>query len=85
MKTLPIREVQHQFGQISHLVRSGEEVIVTQHKEPTLMILSYEVGKEAMRLYRAEQMIRFMQAMTTSPQADALTMEDINCLVHELR
>jgi antitoxin (DNA-binding transcriptional repressor) of toxin-antitoxin stability system len=85
MKTLPSREVQNNFGQVANMVIGGEEVIVTQYNRPTLMIVSYEIGKEAMRLYRAEQMIRFMQSMETNKEAEELTMEDINRLVHELR
>ena len=85
MKTLASREVQNNFGQVANLVIAGEEVVVTQYNRPTLMIVPYEVGKEAMRLYRAEQMVKFMQSMETSKEAEDLTMEDINRLVHELR
>lgn len=85
MKTLPSREVQNNFGQVANMVIGGEEVIVTQYNRPTLMIVPYEIGKEAMRLYRAEQMTRFMQSMGINKEAEELTMEDINRLVHELR
>lgn len=85
MKTLPAREVQNNFGQVTHTVLRGEEVVVTQYNKPTLMILPYEVGLEAMRLYRADRMIQFMKNMTTNDEAEKLTMEDINRLVHELR
>lgn len=85
MKTLPAREVQNNFGQVTNTVLRGEEVVVTQYNKPTLMILSYEIGLEAMRLYKAEQMIRFMRSMKTNQPAEELTMEEINRLVHELR
>lgn len=85
MKTLPAREVQNNFGQVTNTVLRGEEIVVTQYNKPTLMILPYEVGKEAMRLYRAEQMVRFMKNMQANPEAEKLTMEEINRLVHELR
>lgn len=85
VKTLPSREVQNKFGEVSNRVLSGEGIIVTQYNRPTLMILPYQVGKEAMRLYKAEQMVQFMKNMTTNADAEALTMEDINALVHELR
>ena len=85
VRTLPSREVQNKFGEVSNMVLRGEEVVVTQYNRPTLMILPYEVGKEAMRLYKAEQMIQFMKNMKTNAEAEALTMEDINALVHELR
>lgn len=85
MKTLPSREVQNNFGQVANMVIGGEEIVVTQYNRPTLMIVPYEIGKEAMRLYRAEQMVRFMKNMETNQEAEELTMEDINRLVHELR
>lgn len=85
MKTLPAREVQNNFGQVTNTVLRGEEVVVTQYNKPTLMILPYEIGLEAMRLYKAEQMIRFMRSMKTNQTAEELTMEEINRLVHELR
>jgi antitoxin (DNA-binding transcriptional repressor) of toxin-antitoxin stability system len=85
MKTLPSREVQNNFGQVANMVIGGEEIVVTQYNRPTLMIIPYEIGKEAMRLYRAEQMVRFMKNMETNKEAEELTMEDINRLVHESR
>lgn len=85
MKTLPSREVQNNFGQVANMVIGGEEIVVTQYNRPTLMIVPYEIGKEAMRLYRAEQMVKFMKNMETNQEAEELTMEDINRLVHELR
>ena len=85
MKTLPSKEVQNRFGQVANMVLRGEDVVVTQYGEPTLMILPYDVGTEAMRLYKAEQMKQFMQSMKTSEAAEALNFEDINRLVHELR
>ncbi len=85
MKTLPSKEVQNRFGQVANMVLRGEDVVVTQYGEPTLMILPYDVGTEAMRLYKAEQMKQFMQGMKTSEAAEALSLEDINRMVHELR
>lgn len=85
MKTLPSKEVQNKFGQVANLVLRGEEVVVTQYGNPTLMILPYDVGTEAMRLYQAEEMSRYMQSLETSKEAEALSFEDINRMVHELR
>ncbi|MEZ5536276.1 MAG: hypothetical protein R3F02_11715 [Thiolinea sp.] len=85
MKTLPSKEVQNRFGQVANMVLRGEDVVVTQYGQPTLMIVPYEVGTEAMRLYKAEQMKNFMQNMKTSDVAEDLSFEDINRMVHELR
>lgn len=85
MKTLPSKEVQNKFGQVANMVLRGEDVVVTQYGEPTLMIVPYDVGTEAMRLYRAEQMTRFMQNMETAKATEDLSFDDINRMVHELR
>ena len=85
MKTLPSKEVQNRFGQVANMVLRGEDVVVTQYGEPTLMIVPYDVGAEAMRLYKAEQMKNFMQSMETSEAAENLSADDINKMVHELR
>ncbi len=85
MKTLPSKEVQNRFGQVANMVLRGEDVVVTQYGEPTLMIVPYDVGAEAMRLYKAEQMKNFMQSMEASEAAENLSVDDINRMVHELR
>lgn len=85
MKTLPSKEVQNRFGQVANMVLRGEDVVVTQYGEPTLMIVPYDVGTEAMRLYKAEQMKNFMQSMETNTAAEDLSFDDINRMVHELR
>ena len=79
------RQVQNRFGQVANMVLRGEDVVVTQYGEPTLMIVPYDVGTEAMRLYKAEQMKNFMQSMETSEAAESLSTQDINRMVHELR
>lgn len=85
MKTLPSKEVQNRFGHVTNMVLRGEDVVVTQYGEPTLMIVPYDVGTEAMRLYKAEQMKNFMQSMETNKAAEDLSFDDINRMVHELR
>ena len=54
MKTLASRAVQNNFGGIADIVKSGEPVTVTQHGRPTLMILPYAQGQEALRLLAAQ-------------------------------
>ena len=78
-------EVKNKFGQVTNMVLRGEDVVVTQYGTPTLMILPYDVGTEALRLYRAKQMKAFMQNMETSNEADQLSFDDINKMVHDLR
>lgn len=88
MKTLASRTVQNNFGGIADIVKSGEPVTVTQHGRPTLMILPYAQGQEALRLLAAQRMSEFLDGLpreSVDPSAPPLTQKDINALVHELR
>jgi prevent-host-death family protein len=86
LKTISSVEVQNRFGSIANIVKSGEPVAVTQYGTPTMMILPYAMATEALRDYKARQLLKFMDAMP-SAHADApnLTIEQLNELVHELR
>jgi prevent-host-death family protein len=88
MKTLASRVVQNNFGGIADIVKSGEPVTVTQHGRPTLMILPYAQGQEALRLLAAQRMGAFLDGLPgefVDPTAPALSPKEINSLVHELR
>jgi antitoxin (DNA-binding transcriptional repressor) of toxin-antitoxin stability system len=86
MQTLSSVEVQNSFGSIDNIVKSGEPVAVTQYGTPTLMILPYSLAAEALRDYHARKLAEFMAATPSAdPDASALTLEQINSLVHELR
>ena len=48
MQTLPSVEVKNKFGKVARTVNQGEPVTVTQYGESTMMILPYQLAKEAM-------------------------------------
>jgi hypothetical protein len=51
-----------------------------------MMILPYAMATEALRDYKARQLLKFMDAMPSAhPDAPNLTIEQLNELVHELR
>lgn len=86
MKTLPSVEVQNKFGSIANIVKGGEPVAVTQYGTPTMMILPYTLATDALRAYNARRLVHFMDSMSAAgPNAPALTDNEINDLVHELR
>ena len=86
MKTLSSVEVQNRFGAIANIVKSGDPVAVTQYGTPTLMILPYSMGFEALRDYNARKLTQFMDAMpVANTDAPILTIEQINDLVRALR
>ncbi len=86
MQTMTSAKIQNNFGSVANIVKSGEPVTVTQYGTPTLMILPYGLAEEALRMYRAQQMITFMNNMPpTLPGAPDLSLREINALYHELR
>lgn len=88
MKTLASRTVQNNFGGIADIVKSGEPVTVTQHGRPTLMILPYAQGQEALRLLAAQRMGAFLDGLPegfVEPNVPELSTKEITDLVHELR
>ncbi len=85
MITLPSKEVRKDFGRVADIVKGGESVTVTQSGEPTLMILPFAEAMEAQRLYKAFRLVQFMKGLPSDHSAPALSLEEINTLVHELR
>lgn len=86
MLTMPSVGVQNKFGSISRAVLGGETVTVTQYGQPTMMILPYNLAKEALRLYKAHSAISFIDSLApANADAPELSLDDINKLVHELR
>jgi antitoxin (DNA-binding transcriptional repressor) of toxin-antitoxin stability system len=86
MQTIPSVGVQNRFGSIARMVARGEHITVTQYGEPTMMILPYEMAQGAIKAYKAQKMIDFMDALpAVDSTAPDLSLADINALVHELR
>ena len=86
MKTFASREVQNKFGTVANIVKAGEAVAVTQYGQPTMMILPYAMGEEALRTQSARRFVTFLDSFPpVNSTAPDLTLEQINQLVHELR
>ena len=86
MKTISSREVQNKFGSVANIVKGGEAVTVTQYGQPTMMILPFLVGEEALRNVSARRFVNFLDALPrANSTAPDLTMDEINQLVHDLR
>ncbi len=87
VKTVASGEFQSNFGGIADIAKSGEPVTITQYGRPTLMLISYQEGAELLRL-QATQRLRqwFKERAETQPaEAENLSLDEINDLVHELR
>jgi len=83
---MPSVEVQNNFGSVAALVKAGEPITVTQYGAPTMLILPYDVGSDALRQYNARRMAQFMDALPpANPNAPELTNDELTQLIHELR
>lgn len=86
MLTMPSVSVQNRFGSVARSVGRGESITVTQYGEPTMMILPYTLAQEALKMFKSQKLIQFMNEMPlANPEAPDLSLADINALVHELR
>lgn len=88
MKTLKSSAVQAKFGYVLDMAKSGEHVIITQYDRPSVVMMSYayyQQAEEALRLQAGNRMETFLNSLPTIPDAEKLSDEDINDLVHELR
>jgi prevent-host-death family protein len=56
MKTLSSTEIQNNFEMVINLVKQGELITVTHDSKPTMMILPYELAKEALQLYNTQKL-----------------------------
>jgi prevent-host-death family protein len=87
MQTVSSGTVQSSFGAVIDIAKAGEPVTITQYGRPTLMLFSYSEGEALLKLRSSNQLHAWFEARRphVTPQAQALTMDDVNDLVHELR
>lgn len=84
MKRLASSEVQSKFGEVLDIAKR-DPVTVTQYGRPVVMMMGYEEGLETLRLKAAQALCEFLNKLPQYPEAEALSEDDINRLVHELR
>ena len=84
MKTIASSDVQSRFGEVLDLAKR-DPVTVTQYGRPVVTMMSYEDAQEALRLKAGQTMMDFLKSIEANPAAAALSDEDVNRIVHELR
>ena len=87
MQTVTSGKVQASFGEVADIAKGGEPVTVTQYGRPTLLIMRYQDGMEALRAASAAKMGRWLEAREKdAPEAareDSLA--GLNTLIDEER
>lgn len=87
MQTVTSGAVQTRFGAVVDIAKGGSPVTITQYGRPTLMLFSYKDGEELLRMRHAAEQEAWnkKRIQSITPEALALTDEQVNDLVHELR
>jgi antitoxin Phd len=84
MQTFTSRDVQQQFGRVMDLARH-EDITITKYGRPFVVMMGIEEAQAVQRQRAGSRLATFLRTLPISPAAEALTDEDINALVHELR
>lgn len=87
MQVLTSAKVQANFGQTLDIAKAGEPITITQYGRPAVMLFSYKEGAELIRLRDAARLSHFFaERQAFVPQDEpALSMDNVNSLLHELR
>ena len=86
MLTVTSQRLQTKFGEISDIVKSREPVVITQYGRPTMLLVSYDDGIEALRQYHAKKLVDFLnERAKESPLATDAEIDEISRLIEEER
>ena len=87
MQTVTSGKVQASFGEVADIAKGGEPVTITQYGRPTLLIMRYQDGMEALRAASAVRMGRWLEEREKdAPQAAReVSLEALNALIDEER
>ncbi|HEY0797280.1 MAG TPA: type II toxin-antitoxin system Phd/YefM family antitoxin [Acidisarcina sp.] len=88
MTTMTSAEAQNSFGKLLDTVQR-EPVTITRHGRPAAFVISPQEMKDLLDVRRRSQAVADFEAWSArakrTPEAEALTDEDVRRLVHESR
>lgn len=88
MPTVTSAKVQASFGEIADMAKGGDPVTITQYGRPTLMLMRYQDGVDAMRQLAAKRLAQWMDARADAEPVPANgdeAMEQLNALIDDER
>ena len=87
MQTVTSGKVQASFGEVADIAKGGEPVTVTQYGRPTLLIMRYQDGIEALRAASAKRMGQWLDTREKdAPRAAReVSLEALNTMIDEER
>jgi antitoxin (DNA-binding transcriptional repressor) of toxin-antitoxin stability system len=62
MQTVTSGKVQASFGEVADIAKGGEPVTITQYGRPTLILMRYQDGIEAVRAAAGARLLNWMDA-----------------------
>lgn len=83
MQTVTSGKVQASFGEIADLAKMGEPVTITHHGRPSLLLIRYKDGMDALQAAAALKMGGWLEnrAAAAPAAANEVSLEDLNKLI----
>jgi antitoxin (DNA-binding transcriptional repressor) of toxin-antitoxin stability system len=84
MQIVTSGKVQSNFGAIAEIAKFGEPVTITQYGRPTLLLIRYQDGIDALRELAAKNMTAWLEGRTQTAPNVALDIaeDDLNAIIH---
>jgi antitoxin (DNA-binding transcriptional repressor) of toxin-antitoxin stability system len=85
MQTVTSGKVQASFGEVADIAKGGEPVTITQYGRPTLILMRYQDGIEAVRAAAGARLSNWMDARALDAPAVArtATVKEIDAIINE--
>lgn len=87
MQIVTSGKVQASFGEIADIAKSGEVVTITQYGRPTLLLMRYQDGIEAIRAAAGKNAVAWLdeRAKNLPKAAQEVTQAELDALIDEAR
>lgn len=85
MQIVTSGKVQSNFGAIAEIAKFGEPVTITQYGRPTLLLIRYQDGMDALRELAAKNMTSWQdgRAQTAPDAARHISEEALNAIINK--
>ncbi len=85
MRVVTSGKIQAHFGEIAEIAKFGEPVTITQYGRPTLLLIRYQDGMDALRQMEQKQLTSWLDGREKTAPAAALNLseDELNALINE--
>ena len=87
MQVVTSQYIQTKFGEVAEMAKFREPITITQYGRPTLMLLSYDEGMEAIKLLASKRASDWLDGRAkTAPQAAYdLSLDELDKMIDDER